>query len=378
VDGGRAEAKATAIRVARDGEWVARSRVVAGEIGKLWGLGEVRIGDVIGRPLGNGKAHHFAPPTMETVVAAVRPNDEGALRAALARLAEQDPLINVRVDDTGRELSVSLYGEVQKEVIGATLAEEFGIDVTFRPSTVICVERPAGRGEAVEYLNTEPNPFHATIGLRVEPGPPGSGIRFRLRVPSQSVPTYVYKSVDGFAEYMGEYVRGALREGRYGWPVTDCVVTLFHADYSVADGPPSKRGPTSKPADFRNLTPLVAMAAVERAGTVVCEPTLRVSLELPTPAVSGVLTALGRLGAAVTEQTVRGELTTVGTILPTARLQELTRQLPGLTGGEGVLESTFHGYQPVQGAPPVRRRTTADPRNRKEYLRSLTREGGRG
>ncbi len=386
VDGGRAEAKATAVRVARDGAWVARPQVVAGEIGKVWGLGEVRIGDTIGRPPDDatGRAgdhaggHRFPPPTMETVVAPVRPRDDGALRAALARLAEQDPLINVRVDDTGREISVSLYGEVQKEVIGATLADEFGIDVTFRPSTVICVERPAGTGEAIEFLNTATNPFQATIGLRVEPGPPGSGVRFLLDVPAQNVPTYVYKSVDGFADYMGQYVRHALREGRYGWPVTDCVVTLFHNDYSVADGPPSKRGPVSQPADFRNLTPMVLMDAVEAAGTVVCEPTLRVNLETPTPALSAVLTALGRLGATVTQQSVRGDLTTVGTILPSARLPELTRQLPGLTAGEGVLESAFHGYQPVHGAPPVRRRTTADPRNRKEYLRSLTREGGRG
>ena len=87
--------------------------------------------------------------------------DQGALHTALAQLAEQDPLINLRTDDARQELSVSLYGEVQKEVIQATLADEFGIAVGFRETTVICIERPAAvppwTGSA-----TRSNPFLAT------------------------------------------------------------------------------------------------------------------------------------------------------------------------------------------------------------------------
>ena len=54
--------------------------------------------------------------------------------------------------------------------------------------------------------------------------------------------------------------------------------------------------------------------------------------------------------------------------LPASLVQELRRRLPGLTGGEGVLDSEFAGYQPVSGEPPVRRRLSPDPRNLDEYL----------
>ena len=37
------------------------------------------------------------------------------------------------------------------------------------------------------------------------------------------------------------------------------------------------------------------------------------------------------------------------TLLPAARVQDLQRQLPGLTSGEGVAETSFGGYQPVSG-----------------------------
>jgi ribosomal protection tetracycline resistance protein len=374
----RAEAKATTISVSDRGTWDRRPQIGPGEIGKLWGLGDIRIGDTIGRPPTTAIQHGFAPPTMSSVVDAVRPHDDGALRVALAQLAEEDPLINVRVDDTGREISVSLFGEVQREVIEATLATEFGIAVTFRPTTTICIERPVRVGEALEILNTDANPFHATIGLRVEPGPHDSGIDFRMQVDPQSMPMYVYKNASTFTEFMGQYVRHTLREGRFGWQVTDCVVTMTHCGYSLADGPPSKRGPLSTPADFRNLTPMVLMSALEQAGTVVCEPTLKVSLETPVWAMSAVLTTLGRLGAAVLNQSVRGELTTVETVVPAARIQDLQRELPALTAGEGVLESTFYAYRPTHGEPPILPRTTVDPRQRASYLTSLTRQGRRG
>jgi ribosomal protection tetracycline resistance protein len=110
------------------------------------------------------------------------------------------------------------------------------------------------------------------------------------------------------------------------------------------------------------------MHALERAGTVVCEPILRASLEIPTGTIGAVLTVLVRLRATVERQSSRGELATVEAMLPAARLSDLHRRLPGLTGGEGVVESRFGGYRPVTGAPPTRPRTTADPRNLGEYL----------
>ena len=54
--------------------------------------------------------------------------------------------------------------------------------------------------------------------------------------------------------------------------------------------------------------------------------------------------------------------------LAASRVQDLRRQLPGLTGGEGVLESELAGYRPVTGDPPSRKRTTPNPLNLDEYL----------
>jgi ribosomal protection tetracycline resistance protein len=366
--------KVTAIRVFADGDAVQRDSVHAGEIARLWGLGEIQIGDWLGEPRRDVE-HHFAPPTFESVVEPVDPADGQRLRVALGQLAEQDPLIDVRQDDTRGETSVSLYGEVQREVIEATLADEYGLEVAFRETTTICIERPTGSGEAVEILNTPTNPFHADLGLRIEPGSPGSGVEV-VAAPGldpRDAPLYTFKTFDAFVEHMDEYVRIALTEGLYGWQVTDCVVTVTKIGYSLADGPPSRRGPMPTTRDMKRLVPLVLMQALEQGGTVVCEPVFRIAAEVPTEAIGAILAALGRLGAGGSTPTARGELSVLEASLPASRVQELRRQLPGLTGGEGVIDTDFAGYQPVTGEPPIRRRLTPDPRNLEEYLAQVGR-----
>jgi ribosomal protection tetracycline resistance protein len=357
-----AEDKVTAISVFEHGSAERRASVSAGQIGKLWGLRQVQIGDRIGQAKAVPPRHRFAPPALETVVVARDPADKGRLRVALSQLAEQDPLINVRQDDARQEFSVSLYGEVQKQVVQATLADEFGVEVEFRETTPICIERPAGAGQAFEELGAASNPFMATVGLRIDPAPIGSGTGFRAEVGIRSVPMYVYKTFESFTRSMEQTVEHVLREGLYGWRVADCMVTMTECGYYA---------PGSTAADFRKLTPMVLMRALERAGTVVCEPMAAVSLEIPAGAAGAVLPVLARLGAVVLGAVPNGEISAIEVTVAAARVQELRRQLPGLTGGEGVLESGFGGYRPVSGSPPVRRRTAPSPLNRERYLADL-------
>jgi ribosomal protection tetracycline resistance protein len=357
-----AEDKVTAISVFEHGSAERRASVSAGQIGKLWGLRRVQIGDRIGQAKAVPPRHRFAPPALETVVVARDPADKGRLRVALSQLAEQDPLINVRQDDARQEFSVSLYGEVQKQVVQATLADEFGVEVEFRETTPICIERPAGAGQAFEELGAASNPFMATVGLRIDPAPIGSGTGFRAEVGIRSVPMYVYKTFESFTRSMEQTVEHVLREGLYGWGVVDCMVTMTECGYYA---------PGSTAADFRKLTPMVLMRALERAGTVVCEPMAAVSLEIPAGAAGAVLPVLARLGAVVLGAAPNGEISAIEATVAAGRVQELRRQLPGLTGGEGVLESGFGGYRPVSGSPPVRRRTAPSPLNRERYLADL-------
>ena len=361
--GGDGEGKVTAVSGPDGG-----AAIAAGQIGKLWGLGDVRIGDAIGTPRTAAPGRQsFAPPTLETVVVPRRRADRGALRVALDQLAEQDPLIDLRQDELRQEISVSLYGEVQKEVIQATLANDFGVDVTFRATTTICIERPDGTGAAAEILGEEPNPFLATVGLRIDPAPIGSGVEFRLEVELGSMPFAFFRAVE-------ETVKETLRQGLHGWEVTDCTVTMTHSGYAARQSHAHAvfdKSMSSTAGDFRNLTPLVLMSALRRAGTRVYEPMHRFQLEIPADTLGAVPPVLVQLGGVPQATAIRGPTCTLEGEVPAARVHELRRQLPALTRGEGILETAFERYHPVRGEIPDRPRSDNNPLDREEYLRRL-------
>ncbi len=378
--GGEEDAKPTAIRVFAPIGAPRRDVVTAGEMATVRGLGAVRVDDAIGEPPpGHDLTARFPRPTLEAVVFAVRPEQQGSLRAALNQLAEQDPLIDVRQDDLRHEIAVSLYGEVQKEVIQATLERDYGIAADFRETTTVCIERPAGVGEAEEVIRAKTktnitgrsspdstNPFMATLALRIEPAAFGSGIEVRTVLEPRLIPLYVFKTAEAFTSQLTAYVHEALLEGLAGWQVTDGIVTVTDSGYA---------SPITSAADYRRLTELVLATALKRAGTWVCEPLAEVSLEMPASTAPGVLGAVGRLGGRVTGQFSANGLTRVSAVLPVARVRPLQHQLPGLSMGEGILETRFGGYQPVGEDPPTKPRSRPSPLDREAWLASLAKRG---
>lgn len=358
------EGTVTSLSVFESGGASRHPVAVAGQIAAIRGLADVRIGDAIGAAR-RAPNRQFAPPTLETVVVPRQPEQGGALRNALVQLDEQDPLINLRRDERRGELLLSLYGEVQIEVLQATLADEYGVEADFRETTMIHVERPVGTGSAVEIMRVAPNPFLATVGLRVERGELDSGVSFDVdRAVLGTMPLAFFKAIEDTVEI-------TLGQGLRGWRVTDCRVTLTHTGYSPRQSHAHQRfskSMSSTGEDFRGLTPLVLMQALRGAGTVVCEPVHRFELELPGDAVGPVLSALSALGAVPGPAETRGSTAFLEGDIPAAGIRELQLRLAGLTRGEGVLECTFDRYEPVRGDPPVRPRTDFNPLDRDGYL----------
>ena len=338
---GRAE-RVTGLRVAHRGSLEPRPAAEAGQIAVVQGLSTARVGDVVGRTLpGDERASQFPPPSYETVVD-VAPRDRGRLYAALTELAEQDPLIRVR--RRGEEITVSLYGEVQREVLAAVLQREYGVDAQFGEVRTARQERIVGTGHALEVKKEDGNEFLATIGLRVEPVLPGSGVTFELECERGSMPPAFFDAVE-------DTVRRELARGPLRWPVPDARVVMTHSGYAPRQSHMHQKfnkAMSSTGADFRGLTPRVLAAAIRRAGTLVCEPVHRFVIEVPDDVVGSVTSLVGRLGgvpfesglAGVGVAVVRGEI-------PAGSVAALQRDLPGLTHGEGVCQTVHDRFEPV-------------------------------
>lgn len=336
-----------------------------GGIGILTGLDHPRVGDRIG---GDGARQVTAlrPSTLETVVDSADPAQRGQLLAALATLADQDPLINLRQDDARGEVRLSLHGEVQRQVIAARLADEFGVRATFRPLSVVCIERVTGTGAAHELIATPPNPYLATVGLRIGPGSIGSGVVFELDVEAGSMPPAFFTAVRSSVD-------DTLRQGIDGWQVTDCVVTMTHSGYwarqSHSHGTFDK-SMSSTAGDFRLLTRAVLMRALRRAGTAVCEPVDAFTLDLLPEQVPLLLGELARSETDVTRTEVDDRDARIEGVIPTRLVDSVQRRLPDLTSGEGVWESRLDHHRVVRGTPPRSPRVGVDPGDWAAYVKA--------
>ncbi|MBC7271466.1 MAG: GTP-binding protein [Streptomyces sp.] len=322
-----------------------------GGIARIRGVADLRVGDCLGGLDTLDGATRFPRPTLESVVSPRRAGQAARLHAALLELAAQDPLINARSLAGGRT-SVLLYGEVQKEVIAERLREQFGIEAVFNPSRIVYTERPVGTGSA--RVDIGRSPFVAGIGLQVTAAPRGAGIQWSTETEKGSLP-------QAFRTAIQETARTALHQGLYGWPVTDCHITLVHNAFDNA---------CSTGGDFRGLTPVVVMRALARAGSAVFEPCHAFEVEFPADTMAAVSGLLSRAEARISATVPRGGFWRISGELPARSVTGCKTALAGLTRGEGVWWSRPEGDRAVRGDTPRRARTDGNPLNTAEYMRS--------
>jgi len=345
--------RVTGIEVFCEGHVERRDLAMAGDIARVKGFSTIRVGDWIGeRP--SAPRRQFAPPMLESAVVPVDAAAAPLLWKALSQLAEQDPLINLRQTSAEAGISVSLYGEVQKEVIEHTLKADYGLDVRFLETSPIYVERITGIGTSIEHA---PDPFLATVGLRVEPSGSEGRHVFRSEVDPGSAPPFAFKAIDDALEE-------ALRQGIHGWQVINAAVSLTEVTRL-------RKWTTSTPSDHRNLTPLVLGAALLAAGTEVCEPIDRITIDMPMEALPRVQSMLMRLGASLEPPFVAEEVAVLSGTIAAINVHTVQRALPSLTSGLGTIENEFFGYRAVVGSPPTRTRSGPNPFSRSDYLSTL-------
>jgi ribosomal protection tetracycline resistance protein len=349
--------------------WTEARVAEAGDVVRIRGLSKARTGTWVGEAIPGRVTRQFPAPALESVVEPANSAQRGRLFAALRELAEADPLINLRVDEDRSEIAVSLYGEVQKEVIADLLREQFGVAATFRPTTTVHIERVAGTGAAHAIMSEKTTPYKATLGFRVEPAPVGAGLVCDLEVERGSMPPAFFAAT-------WEGVRTGLAQGLSGWAIPDARVVLTHTGYAPRQSHMHQKfnkNFSSVGADFRNLAPVLMHEALRQARTVVCEPVETFHLEIPPGALPAVTVLLARLSGLITETApAAGALALSGT-LPTSSVQPLLAQLPELTSGEGVFTAEVTHYTPVTGPPPVRPRIGPDPLDREVWFRARPR-----
>ena len=259
--------------------------------------------------------------------------DEGALKAALEALLEEDPSLRLREDrETGR-VTLAGMGELHLEVALERLREERGVAVRAGRPEVAYKECLAGPGEARADFDKDYNGevLKASVALALEPAARGAGLAF--------APAPGLKAQAPLLAAARRGLEAALSAGpAAGYPVVDLSARIL--ELSAPQGRQSELA-----AEI--AASLAARDCLRAAGTLVLEPWMRLEIVLPEE-------LLGEAAAVVSGRS--GRIESVGdgpggklveASAPLRLLFGLAGELRSATAGRAGLQSRFQRYAPV-------------------------------
>ncbi|MBC7158179.1 MAG: elongation factor G, partial [Rhodobacteraceae bacterium] len=137
--------------------------------------------------------------------------------------------------------------------------------------------------------------------------------------------------------------RDALREGPHGHPVVDVAVTLKDGKYHAVD---------SSDFAFRTAGRNAVREAMAEAGTIVLQPVMRVTIQVPGPFTGALVPLVSGLKGQVLN--FEGRPDTAGwdefvALLPKVAASDLFNALGSATRGTAWFESEFDHYEEVRG-----------------------------
>ena len=325
--------KVTQIRdIAVSGKGEYKDELSSGDIGILYGLGDIRAGDAIGESEGRDRVEPGAlrKPLLLVKVISEDPARRDELRSALMMLSAEDPLLGV--EEYQRELHVNIMGTIQLEILEDTLKKRFGLAVCFSDPNVIYRETIERSAQGF-YAYTMPKPCWAVIDLLIEPLPRGSGVEFRSVAPVKDIsPRYQHQ--------VEQAIENATNQGMLGWKVDDIRITLIGG---------SEHKFHTHPLDFIVATPIAVMMGLEKAGQVLLEPILDMDLIVPEECAQRTMGEILVMRGTVIDSRSEKNMIHLKGEVPVATSIYFSQKLASLTGGRGSLSAELKGYKE---APP--------------------------
>ena len=326
--------KADQLRLYSGAKFTATDSAEAGSVCAVTGLTHTRPGMGLGSEAGD------TLPILEPVLTyhLILPEgcDPHAAMGKLSQLEEEDPQLHIVWNQLLRQIHIQLMGQVQLEVLGKVIAQRFGMEVQFGPGSIVYKETISNAVEGIGHF--EPLRHYAEVHLLLEPGGPGSGLRFESGC-----------STDALELNWQRLVMTHLAEKEHlgvltGSPITDMKITLI----AGRAHPKHTEG-----GDFRQSTYRAVRHGLMLAQSVLLEPWYSFRLEVPADNVGRAMTDIQTMGGSFDAPEPQGELTLLTGSAPVAGLRDYWKEVTAYTRGRGRLSCQVRGYQPCHNADAV-------------------------
>lgn len=327
--------KVTGIRIYSGEKYESRDRVEAGEVCVVTGLKGTKAGKGLGW-LSGTEVGSVLKQVMSYKVEL--PEDEPAhvFLPKIREISEEIPELSVKYSEEKKEITISLMGEVQTEVLKHLIKERYNVDIGFGEGHTLYKETIAETVYGVGHF--EPLRHYAEVELKLEPAERGSGLSFASEVSEDELSINYQRLILSHLEEK-EY-KGVLT----GSPITDMKITLVagRAHLKHTEG-----------GDFRQATYRAVRQGLMQARSVLLEPVYDFKLEVPEEAIGRAMTDIGKMnGSFSSPENISGKAVLTGKV-PVSEVKNYALELRAYTKGEGILTLTPSDYEVCHNAEEV-------------------------
>lgn len=310
------------------------SQLGAGDIGAVAKLSLTKTGDTLSNQDHPVKIVPiiFPEPVFSGAVYPKTKADLDKLGAALSRLSEEDPTLQVHRDADTHETILSGLGETHLDVAAEKMMRKLGVGVELKPPQVPYKETVTISANA-EYKHKKQTGGHGQFGhvlLEVAPLPRGSASEFVSKVVGGSIPKNYIPAVEkGVSEAL---LQGVL--ARY--PVVDIKTTVYDGSFHPVD---------SSEICFKIAGAGAFKKGLSQGQPILLEPIMNVRVEIPESYTGDVIGDLNTKRARVQGMNPEGGINIIEAQVPLAEILRYTIDLKTITQGRGSYHAEFSHYE---------------------------------
>ena len=227
--------------------------VMAGDICAIKGLKSIVAGQGLG--IEDNTTQPLLSPYMDYQIKLPPDCDQHQVLKKLNLLAQEDPQLHINYNVRTKEIHVQLMGEIQIEVLKNIIQERSKVEVDFDYGRIIYKETIEETVEGVGHF--EPLRHYAEVHLLLEPGEPGSGLKFDTNCQE-------YLLANNYQRLILSHLQEKEHLGVLtGSPITDMKITLVAGKAHLKH---------TEGGDFREATYRAIRQGLKTAKSVLLEP----------------------------------------------------------------------------------------------------------
>ena len=318
-----------------------KSGAKRGDTVALGRLEKARTGDTLSAEKGGVTQLELpeqAPPVYGVAIELKDRKDEVKLSAALTKLIEEDPTIQLDHSAETHQMVLWGQGEMHLRVAMERLKRKYGIEAGTRRRQIPYKETIRGT-VSIRGRHKKQSGGHGQFGdvvVEIKPLSRGEGFQFDDTITGGVVPKQFIPSVE-----IG--VRDYLSHGPLGFPVVDVAVTLTDGSYHSVD---------SSDMAFRQAGRLAMSEGMPKCSPVLLEPVMSVEIVVPSEATSRINAMIAQRRGQILGFEARPDWPgwdVVQARVPETEIQDLIVELRSATAGVGTFAAKFDHLAELTG-----------------------------